>query len=64
MTEIGVGVTVGLSVIGAGVWLLRLEGRINTHDSQHADLTRRHDDLKADLVYIRSRIDRALGVHE
>lgn len=42
------------SVIGAVVWLVRLEGRINTSDH-------RLSDLKDDVSYIRERIDHALN---
>jgi hypothetical protein len=34
---------VAIPVIGAVVWLVRLEGRINLADSRHADIK---DDLK------------------
>jgi hypothetical protein len=36
-------VAVAIPVIGAVVWLVRLEGRINLADSRHADIK---DDLK------------------
>lgn len=39
---------------GVVVWLLRLEGRVNTNQALH-------DALKADVTYIRDRIDRALN---
>lgn len=45
----------GLTV-AALVWLIRLEGRINTQDV----LTK---ELKDDISYIRSRIDSALNGH-
>ena len=42
-------------VIVAGiVWAVRLEGRVNSADQ-------RFKDLKEDIDYIRSRIDRALN---
>jgi sensor domain CHASE-containing protein len=41
-----------------GVWLIRLEGRVNTQEALHRD-------LKVDVMYIRERIDRALnGNHD
>jgi hypothetical protein len=43
-----------ITVIGGIAWALRLEGRVNTTQS-------RFDDLKADVQYIRSRIDRAIN---
>lgn len=46
------------SIVGAIVWLVRLEGRINTSDQRVAD-------LKDDVSYIRERIDRAInGRHD
>lgn len=46
-------VTVGLACLGGIVWLVRLEGRVNTAEKLHAD-------LKEDVQYIRQRIDEAL----
>lgn len=43
-----------LAIVGAVIWLIRLEGRVNTY-------CQRVDDLKADVQYIRERIDRALN---
>lgn len=48
---------VAVPVVAVGVWLLRLEGRLNTHDVQY-------DALKDDLRYIRDRIDKALNGHD
>lgn len=42
-----------LPVLGAIIWLIRLEGRVNTSE-------KRFDDLKDDVKYIRERIDNAL----
>jgi sensor domain CHASE-containing protein len=47
---------VGVPVILAVVWLIRLEGRVNTQDALHRE-------LKEDVTYIRSRIDRAINGH-
>lgn len=47
-------VTLGLTGIGAVIWFVRLEGRVNTSEALHAE-------LKEDVQYIRSRIDRALN---
>jgi len=41
-------------VIGVIVWLVRLEGRVNTTEQ-------RFSDLKADVQYIRDRIDDVLN---
>ena len=54
-------VTGVLAVIGGVVWLVRLEGRVNTNESKHDALKDSHDDLKADVKYIRERIDDALS---
>lgn len=50
-------VVVAVPVVGVGIWLLRLEGRLNTHAALH-------DALREDVTYIRSRIDRALNGHD
>jgi hypothetical protein len=49
-TIAAVGVPVGL----AAIWLIRLEGRVDTQAARHAD-------LKEDVQYIRERIDRAIN---
>ncbi len=57
--------TLTLTGLGALVWLIRLEGRVNTGEALHANLRDSHAELKEDLRYIRDRIDRALhGRHE
>jgi hypothetical protein len=51
-------IAIVLPVIGGGIWLLRLEGRVNVNEALLKE-------LKEDVSYIRSRIDRALnGRHE
>lgn len=63
---------VGTAIVGSVVWLVRLEGRVNGHERQHAkheerdeelkaDFMKRHDEVRSDLTYIRDRIDRALN---
>ena len=42
-----------LAVVGGVVWLVRLEGRVNGHDIELRQ-------ARADLTYIRARIDEAL----
>jgi len=40
------------------VWLIRLEGRVNTHDALYRQ-------MRDDIGYIRGRIDKALnGFHD
>lgn len=46
--------SVAVPVVGIGVWLIRLEGRINVHQALHQKLSE-------DVAYIRDRIDRALN---
>lgn len=64
--------TIGAVFVASLVWLIRLEGRVNAHDLEHnshkerneelrAGQTRQYDDLRADLAYIRARIDAVLG---
>lgn len=50
-----------LSFCGAVVWLIRLEGRVNTNEALHGTLKEGHDELKDDVRYIRERIDTALS---
>jgi hypothetical protein len=65
-------VTVGVICLTSLIWLIRLEGRVNTHDREHQahrercdeireGQVRQYDELRADLAYIRARIDAAIG---
>lgn len=47
-------ITIGALSVSGLVWLIRLEGRVNTHQELHRA-------LREDLTYIRNRIDRALN---
>jgi hypothetical protein len=64
MSEGGV-ITVALTVISAIVWAVRVEGIVRSHEQQIAQL--RNDmksemaDMRADVQYIRQRIDQFLG---
>ena len=51
-----IGIAVALPAIAGLVWLIRLEGRVNTQQALHSD-------LKEDVQYIRERIDAALNGH-
>lgn len=57
--------SVAMWVIGLGlsavIWLVRLEGRVNGHDREHKQHADRHEEMRADLQYIRARIDSALN---
>lgn len=59
--ESGAALTVAGSFVGAVIWLIRLEGRVNTNEALHATLKDSHDELKDDVRYIRERIDTALS---
>jgi hypothetical protein len=56
MGDIGTMASVSAMAVAVVVWLIRLEGRINTQDVLHTA-------LKEDVRYIRDRIDRALNGH-
>lgn len=43
------------------IWALRLEGRINLQERLNQVNEGRYADLKADVSYIRQRIDQALS---
>lgn len=43
------------------VAFVRLEGRVNGHDREHLEHSKRHTEMREDLSYIRERIDRALN---
>lgn len=49
-----IALAIGIPFVGAVVWLIRLEGRVNTQDVINQQ-------VRADLTYIRERIDRALN---
>lgn len=53
----GTVITAGIAVVGAIVWLVRLEGRVNAQSQLHEQLVR-------DVTYIRGRIDAALNGHK
>lgn len=60
MVDQGAAITGILAVICGVVWLVRLEGRVDKGETNHANLKESHDDLKTDVKYIRQRIDEAL----
>jgi hypothetical protein len=55
--DTGTAIQVAVPLIVGGVWLIRLEGRVNTQSELHKN-------LKEDVAYIRQRIDRALNGHD
>jgi hypothetical protein len=52
--EPSVVLTAGAAVVAVIVWLIRLEGRVNTQAALH-------ERLQTDVAYIRDRIDAALN---
>jgi hypothetical protein len=64
MSEGGV-ITVALTVLSAIVWAVRVEGIVRAHEQQIAQLRSdmKHEmaDMRADVQYIRQRIDQFLG---
>jgi hypothetical protein len=61
--DLSTAIQVAVPVVLVGVWLLRLEGRINTQDALRIALKEDVVGLKADVQYIRARIDQALNGH-
>lgn len=49
-------VAVAVPSVGALIWLVRLEGRVNNNETITSA-------LRADVTYIRSRIDQAINGH-
>ena len=47
-------------LLGALIWLVRLEGRINGHDASLEDLKDTIRDMRGEVHYVRQRIDEAL----
>lgn len=54
--SINVTLAIGLPLLGGLVWLIRLEGRVNTHSAMQ-------EKLSHDVEYIRARIDDFLNGH-
>jgi hypothetical protein len=52
--DLGTLVAIAVPSVGAIVWLVRLEGRINVNDS-------RHDDIIGRLARIETKLDRSNG---
>lgn len=52
--DLGTFIAIAVPSVGAIVWLVRLEGRINVNDS-------RHDDIVERLKRIETKLDRGNG---
>lgn len=59
--ETGTALSIALSFVGGVIWLIRLEGRVNTGEAVHELLKESHEELKNDVRYVRERIDDALS---
>ena len=64
-TSVNTIVVVGVPLVGAVVWLIRLEGRVNTHeqkcDERQKRLDERHENIERQLLSIDRKLDRMLG---
>ena len=64
MPETGTALTIAGFAVAGLVWLVRLEGRVNSHDREILDVKTGHESdiqqIRSDVQYIRGRIDRAL----
>lgn len=62
MDVVGIALTGGLAVIGGVVWLVRLEGRVNTHEAECAQrqqrMDERHVETNKKLDAIDAKLDR------
>lgn len=72
MEQLNGWLALGGAIVTVLAWLFRLEASVKNHERQHQDHMResnarheyhdkRHDELKADVSYIRHRIDQALS---
>jgi len=59
--EIGQYIAIGTPLVLVSVWLGRLEGMVRASDKRHDEHDQKHAELRADIQYIRERIDRALN---
>jgi len=48
--ELGTQVTIGLAVVGAIVWAVRQEGRVNNHDDLHKQHQKRDEEIRAESL--------------
>jgi hypothetical protein len=54
---IGPAVTAAIAVVGAIVWLVRLEGRLNVSDAKHVAIEKRVDSLEQRILDQLDRIE-------
>lgn len=60
MISVNAALAVILPCVAGVVWLVRLEGRVNGHDHELSTHEKGMVGIKADVQYIRERIDNAL----
>ncbi len=46
--ELGTQVTIGLAIVGALVWAVRQEGRVNNHDTLHQEHVKRAEEIRSE----------------
>ena len=67
LADLGVLVTVGLAVVGAIVEVVRLEGRLNSHDTLFIEREKlvyaQHNELKDRLERIEKKLDESLKLN-
>lgn len=65
MVEPGLIATVSLALVGAVVWAVRIEGRVNGHqtlfEEREKQFEDRHQELQARLIRIEQKLDRENG---
>lgn len=58
-------ISLAIAAIGAMVWIVRVEGRVNSHDALFIEREKQsntqHNDLKERLVRIEQKLDHANG---
>lgn len=64
MDVAAIAVAVGLPALGGVIWLVRLEGRVNTHEAECAQRQKRaderHAETNAKLASIDAKLDRLM----
>lgn len=65
MIEPGLIATVSLALVGAVVWAVRIEGRVNGHqtlfEEREKQFEDRHTEIQARLIRIEQKLDRENG---
>lgn len=65
MVEPGLIATLSLAAVGAVVWAVRIEGRVNGHqtlfEEREKQFEDRHEEIQARLIRIEQKLDRDNG---